>query len=162
MIIRTAEPEELDAVAELVVAVYVGGGLVSAGSGYVHELADAARRAKEAELLVAVAEPDGGLLGTITYCAGETPYAEIAGRGEADFRMLAVDAAAREAGVGEALVRACIDRARAEGRTALRLSTKDTMHAAHRLYERLGFYRTPELDWSPDPAVELRTYALDL
>lgn len=81
MIIRTAEPEEVEAVADLVVAVYVGGGLVSAGSSYVHQLRDAATRAKEAELLVAVGEPDGRLLGTVTYCAGETPYAEIAGRG---------------------------------------------------------------------------------
>lgn len=162
MIIRTARPDELDAVADLVVTVYVDGGLVPAGSSYVDELRDAATRSKAAELLVAAGEPDGRVLGTVTYCAGETPYAEIAGVGEAGFRMLAVAPSAQGTGVGEALVHACVDRARAEGRTALRLSTKENMHAAHRLYGRLGFHRTPDLDWSPEPDVTLRTYAVDL
>ena len=36
------------------------------------------------------------------------------------------------------------------------------MHAAHRLYERLGFTRTPERDWSPTPWVHLVTYVLAL
>ena len=36
------------------------------------------------------------------------------------------------------------------------------MTAAHRLYERLGFVRTPTFDWSPVPGLLLRTYALPL
>jgi ribosomal protein S18 acetylase RimI-like enzyme len=36
------------------------------------------------------------------------------------------------------------------------------MHAAHRLYERLGFTRVPERDWSPVPGVQLVAYALPL
>jgi hypothetical protein len=36
------------------------------------------------------------------------------------------------------------------------------MTAAHRLYERLGFTRTPSFDWSPIPGLQLRTYALPL
>ena len=34
--------------------------------------------------------------------------------------------------------------------------------AAHRIYERLGFERRPELDWTPVPGVDLRGYALRL
>ena len=64
--------------------------------------------------------------------------------------------------MGEALVRACMDRARAAGARRLRLSTQPDMHAAHRLYERLGFARTPDLDWEPLPGVPLITYALKL
>lgn len=171
MIIRTAHAAELDAISELVISVYVGSGLVSADSGYVEELGDAARRAREAQLLVAVDEPAPGdldgvdmrqLLGTVTYCPGGTKLAEVAAPGEAGFRMLAVDPRARGRGIGEALVQECLDRARAEGAAAMRLSTKEDMHAAHRLYERLGFSRTPALDWSPEPDVKLLTYALDL
>ena len=45
------------------------------------------------------------------------------------------------------------------------LSTQRTMHAAHRLYERLGFVRTPERDWNPIPHLgdfTLLTYELTL
>jgi hypothetical protein len=36
------------------------------------------------------------------------------------------------------------------------------MTAAHRIYERLGFTRIPERDWSPVPGVDLLAYRLDL
>ena len=36
------------------------------------------------------------------------------------------------------------------------------MATAHRLYERLGFVRTPERDWSPSPDVDLLAYRLPL
>ena len=79
--------------------------------------------------------------------------------------MLAVSAAARGRGAGEALVRACVDRARALGRTRMVLSTQRSMHAAHRVYERLGFTRNPARDWNPLPEVDdilLLVYELTL
>lgn len=77
--------------------------------------------------------------------------------------MLAVAAEARGAGVGEALVRACVDRARAlDGVSALVLSTQPAMLGAQRIYARLGFVRTPERDWAPVPALTLLTYRLEL
>jgi hypothetical protein len=36
------------------------------------------------------------------------------------------------------------------------------MHTAHRLYERLGFSRLPERDWTPVPGITLRCYSLEL
>jgi hypothetical protein len=36
------------------------------------------------------------------------------------------------------------------------------MTAAHRLYEGIGFVRTPSFDWRPVPELLLRTYALPL
>ena len=162
MTVRETRAEEFETVGQLVVSAYVGEGLVDADSGYVNELRDTAARSRDADLLVAVDEGQAQLLGTVTYCAGGSRYSEVAVPGEADFRMLAVDGAARGRGVGETLVRACLDRARAAGASTMRLSTKENMHAAHRLYERLGFHRTPELDWSPDADIKLLTYALDL
>src|ERR671917_1750079 len=76
--------------------------------------------------------------------------------------MLVVDAAARGSGVGAALVRASVDLARGDGCTMVRLSSQEDMLAAHRLYERLGFVRTPSFDWYPVPGLFLRTYALPL
>jgi hypothetical protein len=42
------------------------------------------------------------------------------------------------------------------------LSTDPRMAAAHRLYQRLGFLRLPERDWSPVPGVVLLVYVRDL
>ncbi len=50
-----------------------------------------------------------------------------------------VDAAARGAGVGEALVRAALARARERGATAVDLTSRPQREAANRLYQRLGF-----------------------
>jgi ribosomal protein S18 acetylase RimI-like enzyme len=158
--IRQARPEEYDTVGELIVRVYLDGGFIAPDSPYLPELRDVADRVTATEVLVAV-DDAGAVLGSVTFCPPGSPYAEITDEGEAEFRMLVVDPAARGRGLGEALVRACIERARALGSPRLRLSTLPLMTAAHRLYERLGFVRTPERDWSP-PTVRLLSYALDL
>ena len=36
------------------------------------------------------------------------------------------------------------------------------MTAAQRLYERLGFTRLPERDWSPVPEIDLLVYSREL
>jgi hypothetical protein len=59
-------------------------------------------------------------------------------------------------------MRASLDVAREDGCALVRLSSQEDMTAAHRLYERLGFRRTPTFDWSPVPGLFLRTYALPL
>jgi ribosomal protein S18 acetylase RimI-like enzyme len=159
VLVRVAHPEEYEAIGNLVADVYRDEEFVH--GAYLDVLRDAAGRAAAAELLVAIA-PDGQLAGTITYAAGGTPFADVAGPDEAEFRMLAVAPAARGHGVGERLVQACITRAHGQGRERLVISTQAEMQRAHRLYERLGFVRAPERDWSPEPSVQLRVYRLDL
>jgi ribosomal protein S18 acetylase RimI-like enzyme len=159
--IRSARPDEYSAVGDLSVAVYLGDQLVPPGAAYLEHLADAADRAATAELLVAVDE-HGRVLGSVTFVPHGSPYTEIAGPGEAEIRMLVVAAAARGRGLGEALVRACLARARDGGATRIRLSTQDNMIGAHPIYRRLGFLATPDRDWSPVPGVHLRAYELDL
>ena len=39
-------------------------------------------------------------------------------------------------------------------------SSLPEMRAAHRIYERLGFRRAPERDWSPVPGVRLVSFAI--
>jgi ribosomal protein S18 acetylase RimI-like enzyme len=158
-----ADPDELAAIGALTVVAYTADGyLGGAEDGYAEHLRAAADRARDAELAVAVDEADGALLGTVTYCRAGTPWAEVSRPGQAEFRMLAVAPEARGRGVGEALTRWCVQRARADGCTGVVLSSLPVMHAAHRLYERLGFVRTPEADWYPVPDVHLITYALAL
>jgi ribosomal protein S18 acetylase RimI-like enzyme len=76
--------------------------------------------------------------------------------------MLGVLPAARGRGVAEALVGWCVSAARADGALRLLLSTQVDMHAAHRLYARLGFTRRSDLDWTPEPGVQLLGLQLDL
>ncbi|MDX3691277.1 GNAT family N-acetyltransferase [Streptomyces europaeiscabiei] len=164
--IRHVAPDEYAPLGEITAQAYLGDGLLDFGESdvYLGELRDVAKRAAEADVLVALA--DGRVLGGVTFVPAGGPMADIAAAGEAEIRMLAVAREARGRGVGEALVRACVERARTvEGCVRVVLSTQRTMHAAHRIYERLGFTRTPERDWNPLPDVfdiSLITYELTL
>ncbi len=147
-------------VGRLTAEAYVGDGLMDAEDGYVEQLVDAARRAREAEVWVAV-EGDR-VLGTVTFCAVGSAYREIGHDDEGEFRMLAVSPTARGRGVGRVLVERCLERSRELGYAGVRMSSMDRMTSAHRVYERLGFTRAPEDDWSPVPGVNLVAYALSL
>lgn len=165
--VRAARPEELDAVGELTARTYLEDGLLAFGADdpYLDTLRDARRRAGHSEVLVAVGPLDGGdeeVLGALAFVGRGGEYADIAGPGEGEFRMLAVRPEARGRGAGEALVRACVTRARARGLTRLVLSSESRMRTAHRLYARLGFVRAPERDWEPVPGVPLMVFALEL
>ncbi|MEX0173317.1 GNAT family N-acetyltransferase [Streptomyces sp. LMG1-1-1.1] len=162
--IRAVRPEDHEELGELTGLTYLNDGLLLHGEDdfYLDVLRDTARRARESEVLVAV-DAEDGIIGGVTFAPGGTAWADIAVEGEAEFRMLVVAPAARGRGVGEALVRACADRARAlPGCARLVLSTDAKMVAAHRIYDRLGFVRTPERDWQPIPEHTLLTYALEL
>src|SRR4051812_11750706 len=156
--LRPVRGGELGAVGQLTADVYVGDGFVDAADGYVALLADTARRAREAEVWVAVDGAD--VLGSVTFVSPGSPFREIARDDEGEFRMLAVDPAARGRGVGQALVELCLQRSRDLGYAGVRMSTMDRMTSAHRVYERLGFARVPEDDWSPEPGVSLLAYGV--
>ena len=158
MEIRLVEPSEYGAVSDLIVAAYVADGFIAPSSGYVRQLRDTATRAEQAEIWVAV---DGEeLLGVITNCPAGSPWKELAGDGEGEFRMLAVAPAARGRGIGEALVRHCVALSKAAGDRGMVLSTMDLMTGAHRIYERVGFHRVPDEDWSPDDGVCLMAFRM--
>ena len=161
VLVRPAQPAEAVAVGELTAHAYAVDGFVPSGSDYASVLSDAATRLRDADLLVAEDEA-GALLGTITFALSGTPYAQIARAGEAEFRMLAVAPAARRQGVAKALVEACIERGRVAGASALVLSSSLDMTAAHGLYERMGFTRQPERDWSPVAGVQLLVYSVPI
>jgi ribosomal protein S18 acetylase RimI-like enzyme len=155
--IRRATSSEFPAVADVCVAAYAP--FVVGDHHYVAVLRDVPPRASEAELLVA-AEPDGGrVLGTVTFVPDGGPLGEIAGPGEAEFRMLAVDPAAHGRGVGTSLLQRVLDDSRGRGAGGVVCSSLPEMRAAHRIYRRLGFRRAPDRDWSPVPGVDLLAFA---
>lgn len=159
MHVRRARPEELEAVGAITLAAYEPM-LGAHESSYAEKLADAAARDREAELWIAV---DGAeLLGTVTRCPEGSPWRELAGPGEGEFRMLAVAPGAQGRGVGEALARHVVELFDEEGARAVVLSSTPLMATAHRLYERLGFRRWPERDWEPLPGVELLAFRKEL
>ncbi|MFJ3666310.1 GNAT family N-acetyltransferase [Streptomyces sp. NPDC090106] len=148
--IRAAHPTEYGTLGEITAQAYLQDGLLAFGGEddwYLHELRDVAKRAAGAEVLVAVDRDR--VLGGVTYVPAPGPLSDLAAPDEAEIRMLAVAREARGRGAGEALVRACVERARAAGRTGLVLSTQPSMRAAHRVYGRLGFVRAPARDWRP-------------
>jgi ribosomal protein S18 acetylase RimI-like enzyme len=159
--IRGARVDELADVGRVTVDAYAADGYVTADDPYAALLADAAGRDRDAELWVAVGEDDR-LLGTVTYVRPGSSLSEIAGPDEAEIRMLAVIPQARGRGLGERLTRACVDRARDDGYAELVLSSATWMHAAHRVYERMGFERVPDRDWSPRDGISLVAYRLSL
>jgi ribosomal protein S18 acetylase RimI-like enzyme len=165
-IVRVAEPTEYAEAGRITADAYCADDLLRRTDevidrDYEAELMDATRRAREAELLVAV---DGGqVLGSVTWCPPPSPWRELATRpDQAEFRMLSVAVAGRRRGVGRALVATCLDRARAAGMREVLLSSLPQMTAAHALYEEFGFVRAPELDHSPKPYVDLWAFRLVL
>jgi GNAT superfamily N-acetyltransferase len=158
--VRPDELETLDAVGRLTAEVYVGGGFIDADADYARELTDTVRRVHDAEVWVAVV--DGEVLGSVTFCPVGSLYREIGRNDEGEFRMLVVSPAARGRGIGQALVELCLTRARELGYVGIRMSTMDRMTSAHRVYERLGFTRAPQDDWSPVPGVNLLAYSASL
>lgn len=159
-VVRRARDDELEDAGAVVVAAYRADGL-GGEPGYLEVVGDARSRAPDGEVLVAVGG-SGEVLGSVTYARHGSPLAEVSADGEAEFRMLGVAPSAQGRGVGRALVLGCIEQARRDGARRLMLSTQRQSAVAHRLYERLGFVRAPEQDWSPSPGVDLLVYSLEL
>lgn len=105
---------EYETLGDITARAYLDDGLLTYGEDdpYLARLRDVAGRAAAAEVLVAVLG-DGRVVGGVTFAAPGSALCDIARADEAEFRMLAVAREGRGRGAGEALVRACVDRARA-------------------------------------------------
>lgn len=150
MEIRPVRPGEHEEAGRVTAEAYREFGVERWGD-YGDRLADVARRARRTTVLVAV--EDGRILGTATLeldrrIEGGHPRDPLA-PDEAHMRMLGVALGARGRGIGPALVEACIERARAAGKSRLTLDTTEGMTAARRMYEGMGFRRGPDKVW-PD------------
>ena len=88
----------------------------------------------EASILLVAEDDDGRIVGSLTLALFRIPTAL-----RAWIEDVVVDEAARGQGVGEALNRAALERAKAEGAKTVDLTSRPSREAANRLYQRLGF-----------------------
>jgi ribosomal protein S18 acetylase RimI-like enzyme len=87
-----------------------------------------------ATVLFMAVDDDGRYVGTLTLALFRIPTAM-----RAWIEDVIVDEAAGRQGVGEALNRAALERARAEGAKTVDLTSRPSREAANRLYQRIGF-----------------------
>lgn len=144
--IRDMRLDEASTVGRLTLAAYDASGRELRGP-YRDWLADPSRRIGLAEAVLVAVTPDDRVLGTVTFVlAGDDEFEHSPDDGDCGFRILAVDPDAWGLGVGAALIDACIERARANGRHRMVITSMEWMTRAHGMYERRGFARRPDLD----------------
>lgn len=167
MELRRIRPEEHEALGGVTVEAYRHlRGDVPLGP-YEDELRDVAKRAADSVVFVAVDEA-AVVLGGVTYVPDpERAMSEFRDPAAAGIRMLAVSPAHQREGIGRALMEACIEAARSDGRARIILHSTELMKVARDMYRRMGFVESPELDeWvsttGDDGAPDLRLIAFVL
>lgn len=131
--------------------------------GYRENILETLSHPEPAEQILA--EEGGKIVGSVLlYPAGTHLESENATetRDWPEVRLLAVAPEARGKGIGAALMRECMNRARRSGAAFLTLHTTDMMRVAMRMYEKMGFVRAPEFDFQVDEEVLVKAYRLDL
>ncbi|MDQ6926202.1 MAG: GNAT family N-acetyltransferase [Candidatus Eremiobacteraeota bacterium] len=163
--VRPVRPEERTAAAALVeraYAEYATRMAPEAWAGLDEAVRAALAHAGAAEWLVA--EQGGVIVGSVfLYPPAIDAYGGLTGRAPwPELRLLAVAPEVRGAGVGRALMDACVAGARAMGADALGLHTSESMTAARALYASMGFVREPAYDFRPNGAELVEAYRLDI
>ncbi|WP_238345998.1 GNAT family N-acetyltransferase [Luteimonas saliphila] len=156
--IRDVHSSEFEALGRLMVGVYSsleGFPTPAEQPRYYEMLADIGRLSEKPSTHVLVAlSGDGRLVGGIVYFDDMAQYGSGGSatsiRDAAGIRLLGVDPAFRGSGAGKALTLACIQRARERGHSQVILHTTQAMTVAWRLYEKLGFVRSGDLDFLQD------------
>jgi ribosomal protein S18 acetylase RimI-like enzyme len=164
VVVRDARLDELDAVADVMVAAYdeyLPPNPTGTWLAYREEIRDVRSRLGASTLIVA--EQHDRVAGAVTYY----PHAGRDGNtswppGWASLRLLGVHPSARGSGIGRLLTTECIRRARDAGRLAIGLHTTTLMAVARAMYERMGFVRVPEFDFQPVPDFTVMAYRLEL
>ncbi len=157
-IIRNANPEEYEEVGKLLVKVYSkleGFPKESEQPEYYKMLANVGKlTTKPGVQLLIVLNPENQITGAVVYFndmqyygSGGTATQE---KNAAGFRLLAVDPLYRGAGIGKELTLECIKRAKEGGLKQVVIHTTNAMQTAWKMYEKLGFKRSNDLDFMQD------------
>lgn len=133
--IRAAGEADLQTIAALLADDGLGRGRES-GDMAVYRAAFA-RMAAQSGNVYLVAELGGKVAGCLQYTV--IHGLSRAGASRAQIEGVRVAADLRGRGIGEAMMQAAIDRARADGCALVQLTTDRRREGAHRFYERLGF-----------------------
>jgi GNAT superfamily N-acetyltransferase len=153
--IRNAKTEEFGPIGRLMTEVYSG---LEGFPGkteqpdYYNMLVNIGELTKRpgAELLAAIS-PGGKITGAVVYFSDMKYYGSggTATREEnaSGFRLLAVDPGSRGGGIGSLLIAECIRRAILHGHSRIIIHTTLAMQTAWKMYEKLGFVRSADLDF---------------
>jgi ribosomal protein S18 acetylase RimI-like enzyme len=144
--VRLMRPDEAEAVSALVGAAYSDDFALS--DHYRAEIVAVAERAREHQVWVATDAASGTLLGTASTPRAGHAISALAREGELDFRFLSVASEARRRGIGALLVEHVLRLARHRGASRVVLNSGPDMVTAQRLYERLGFVRLHEREYT--------------
>jgi ribosomal protein S18 acetylase RimI-like enzyme len=130
---------------ELLHGVYVKGGFTDP---VIAETALQASAVRDRGELTVLCDPSSNeLVGMVMLVGADSAARRLAGPGECEMHLLAVKQEHRGRGYGELLVDVALERARALGAGRMLLWTQPSMHAAQRLYARVGFERQSERDF---------------
>jgi ribosomal protein S18 acetylase RimI-like enzyme len=138
---------------------------------YLANVLDVRSRFAESQLLVAERSEERRIVGVITLYPDASRETWGWPSGWTGIRAAGVEPRAQRLGIGRQLVQACIDRSRAIGAATICLHTAPFMDAAIRLYESVGFRRSPEFDGdattmfgagATDTRIPALAYRLDL
>lgn len=101
-------------------------------------------------VLVAIT-PEGNLVGGVVYFSDMSQYGSggtaRAEKNASGIRLLGVDPKYRRSGIGKALTQACVQMALKRGHSQVILHTTEAMQVAWKLYQKLGFKRSKDLDF---------------
>ncbi len=107
----------------------------------------------DTQVLVALS-PDLEVLGGVVYFSDMKQYGSGGSATEeknaSGIRLLVVRQEKRGAGIGKALTQACIQQAKTSGNNQVILHSTQAMEIAWGMYQRLGFERSPDLDFFQD------------
>jgi len=162
VVIRDAEFSDREAITDLTLSAYSEYGEIMSAENwqaYRANIIAALDGVSDAGQLVAVA--GGKIVGTVLlYLKGAAFVGVESDVDWPEVRLLAVAPEARSKGVGKALMAECVQRVRKYGGTIVALHTMESMQAARRLYGRMGFVRTAELDFVPRKDIHAEGYCL--
>jgi GNAT superfamily N-acetyltransferase len=154
-IIRNAKANEFEEIGKLMVLVYSqleGFPKESEQPNYYKILANIGDLTTnpDTELLVAVSS-DNKIVGGVVYF-GDMQYYGSGGiatkeQNTSGFRLLAVDPMTRDKGIGKLLINDCIQKAKDKKQHQLIIHSTKAMQTAWKMYERLGFKRSEDLDF---------------
>jgi DNA-binding MarR family transcriptional regulator/ribosomal protein S18 acetylase RimI-like enzyme len=153
--VRNASPGEFKTIGALMIKAYANlEGFPNAAEqpGYYQMLANVGELTKKpkTELLVAVSSA-GKIAGAVVFF-GDMRYYGSGGSATTEhnacgFRLLAVAPSARGKGIGKLLTKACILKGERLKRRQVIIHTTKAMQLAWKMYERLGFRRSEDLDF---------------
>jgi ribosomal protein S18 acetylase RimI-like enzyme len=153
--VRNARSAEFELIGKLMVTVYSqleGFPNPTEQPDYYQMLAEvgALTNKPETELWVAVSADDQ-IVGAVVFF-GDMKYAGAGGtagmeKNASGFRLLAVDPLVRRRGIGNLLASACIRKSREKKLEQVIIHTTLAMKSAWKMYEQLGFTRSPDLDF---------------